>query len=144
MLRAAFLALLAVAGPLQAQLIYACSVMEQSFQGSCCCEDLNQAHDPLAAQDCLGGSAGSPELVERPCCDTDLEISVSQDAEDGVLGPSQHTRDANPDPPQPIAVLPSDSPVVLAPRTATSHAAGVLVPWQAGTATYLLTQRLRI
>ena len=115
------------------------------FQGSCCCEDLNHAHDPLGAQDCVGGSPDSPDLIERPCCcDTDLEIGVSQSAEDSVLGPSQHTRDADPDSPQSIAVLPSYSPIVHAPWTETSHAVGAPVPWHAGTATYLLTQRLRI
>lgn len=139
MFRAVFLTLLALAGPLQAQLIYACNVMEQSFQSSCCCEDVNQAHVP--ASNCVP----SGELTEQPCCDTDLELTVSPDSADSALGPSHVTRDTDPDPPQPVAVLPVDLPAVLAPRTVASHAAaGASLPWSAGTATYLLTQRLRI
>ena len=139
MVRAVLLTLLTLAGPLQAQLIYTCNLMEQSFQDSCCCEDLNQTRVP--ASNCVPCG----EVTEQPCCDADLELTVSQDAADSALTASHATRDADPDPPQPVAVLPVDLPAVLTPRSVASHAAaGASLPWSAGTATYLLTQRLRI
>lgn len=132
MLKGMLLALLVVAGPVQAQLAHFCDVMEQAVE-SCCCGHEGQPVQQ-APEDCPTGAA-------EACCRVVLSLVVDEAAAAitpaGKHGVSAH----DPPPPAPpsIASLPSADPrtVVRAAR-----------PWPYlsghGARTYLRTLRLRL
>lgn len=133
MVKTVLLALLAVAGPLQAQLAYACNVMDSTVHGSCCCDVEDQK--PLAAPD-----RHSPE---DPCCETSIELTVAEDPDRSTFSSSRAERPPDSDPLPGIALHPA-APIAEIPVRLSARITTPRVPCRVGTDTYLLTQRLRI
>ena len=136
MMKAVLLALLAFTGPLQAQLIYACSADEgmeamEDMVGSCC-------HDQdgnLVSPDCNTDAA----TRTSPC----MEMGISDDIDQSARNQSPIERDHSRDPPPATGPPPAD----LLPAPVRQHAqrtAPATVPRSRGTDTYLLTRRLRL
>ena len=124
----ALLLLVVAVGPLQAQSMFACGMMDTIVHDECCCGEHDSAE--LASGEC-------------PCCELSVEIGVDQEAmqDASVAKPAKIDSDA--DPPHVPAfsseVLFAPEPFVASPgRVATSAAP------PAASDTYLTTQRLRI
>ena len=124
-------------GPLQAQTVFACSMMDRVMD-ECCCGDHASGRNCIDSDcDATVGSSNDP------CCERSVEVNVDEDTR-------QDTRIAKPleirsdvDPPQ--AILASSEGIAPLLRCA--------VPFlfqsppdvrQSGSNTYLITQRLRI
>jgi len=131
-----FLLLLAI-GPLQAQAVFACTVMDMPVHDNCCCDE-HKSDDSCGNADC------HPNLKpgENPCCERNLQVSVNEDVKEDtpVVKPAEVRSDV--DPPPAIAV-PFDTQIAPRPLLALLHP----IPPPAalpGSRTYLITQRLRI
>lgn len=135
----ALLLLIVAVGPLQAQAVFACAMMDTMVRDECCCED----HEPdrgCENPDC--GAALQPD--DTPCCEHSVEISADPDARpDGSISRPVEVR-SDVDPPQ---ILISCSEPRFTPSAVSAAAVGVpavLAAARGGSATYLVTQRLRI
>lgn len=129
------LALLA-AGPLQAQTVMLCEMLDLAQQDTCCC------HDPQPARECEDAEpAPAPRHSGDDCCDEVVELSFAPEENSGVAIPSAPR--ADPDPPDLITQWP-------APPVPAASAAALPVTWAAsspspnGSRLYLLTERVRI
>lgn len=130
-LRALLLLLLAV-GPLQAQSIFACAMMETVVEDSCCCGD----HDGDPARHAM-------QSGEDPCCERSVRVTVDNDAGQAApAGKSTELR-SNVDPPQPL-VFSVDT--LIPPQPTSEPGVRPLLPAtvHSGSDTWLTTQRLRI
>jgi len=67
-----------IVAPLNAQVAFACSMMDSTFHHECCCE----VHDACSGPD----SREALEKERDPCCERSVEIGVAHDAQD-VLKP---------------------------------------------------------
>lgn len=130
------LCLLAI-GPLQAQVAFACAMMDTVVHDDCCCDDHG------AETDCLRAECGSPPDAEQaPCCDLSVEIGVDQETR-------QHTPSFKPldqrldvDPPPALVAILDIFPASQASAPAEhSFDQDVL---RTGSDTWLVTRRLRI
>jgi len=131
------LAFLLATGPLQAQIVYACSVMDTVMHGKCCCDDTGDC----PASDCDDSYTSSEDA---PCCEQTVEFTNDEQASQAVIPASQKSEiKSDVDPPAP-AVLNSDW--IVAPRIHSSLFDLSLSdePVITGKNTYLITQRLRI
>jgi hypothetical protein len=137
-LRALLFLLLFVVGPLQAQSVFACPMMDKVVHGDCCCAGQNED------KDCVDATCDTALPVDPdPCCDQSVELSLDTDArlDTPLLKPVEVSSAV--DPPVAILVVYLD---FLLPQ------AEALVPVfstpsevsHSGTDTYLTTQRLRI
>jgi hypothetical protein len=137
-LRALLFLLLFVVGPLQAQSVFACPMMDKVVHGECCCVG------PSEDKDCVDATCEAALPVgSDPCCDQSVELSLDTDArlDTPILKPIEVSSEV--DPPVAILVVHLD---LLLPQ------AEALVPVfstppevsHSGTDTYLTTQRLRI
>lgn len=134
-IRPLLLVLILVIGPVHAQTLFACAMMDTVVHDTCCCDD----HEQCADSDC----DGALETEREPCCEISLELSIDH-------GSDQTTRVSKPvevrsdvDPPPAILVAPHVDMhpyrvVTVAYRPATN------TPHQPGSQIYLVTQRLRI
>lgn len=136
-LRALLLLLLAV-GPLQAQTIYACAMMDMVVHDRCCCEAA-KFEDDRANPDCNA----TLESSEKPCCERSVEVSVDQEAGQDTLTVKPAEVRSDVDPPQ---ALVSSFDALFPPRPFPTRGVADRLPGtgQSGSDTYLLTQRLRI
>lgn len=132
------LLLVLVVGPLQAQTVFACAMMDTVMHGECCCED----HE--VNEDCLDSDGDATlEFSPGPCCERSVEVSIDEDArqDSPVVKPVEVRSDV--DPPQAII---TSSDALIPPQSVV--APGVFQPLpiagQSGSRTYLITQRLRI
>jgi len=134
-IRALLLLLLVLVGPLQAQTVFACPMMNVVMHDACCCA----AHS--ADEDCVDANCeGSLPADASPCCDLSVELSFDK-AEAPSLKPIEFSSAV--DPPPAFVVIQYDFLLSLP---------GAFVPAfstfpqfsQSGTDTYLITQRLRI
>ncbi len=122
------LVLLLVAGPLQAQALFACEMMGVTFE-ECCCDDLDGAPD-----------RANDHAQYEPCCEQIVEIGTDPDAVD-VIQPIEVRSDV--DPPTAISTAEFGSSLLVG----ISHQ---IIRWtddgrpSSGQQTYLITQRLRI
>lgn len=134
----ALLLLIVAGGPLQAQAVFACAMMDRMVQDECCCED----HE--AARGCEDSDCGAAlQPGDSPCCEYSVEISADPDARhDGPISKPVELR-SGVDPPQALigAFDFSFTPQAL-PTAACFHTASAARP--GGSDTYLVTQRLRI
>lgn len=127
-----------VAGPLQAQSVFACSLMDEVKRGDCCCigHSLDE-HCPDAKCDAAFNADA------EPCCERSVEVSIREDARQNtpVVNSVEVRAEMDPPPtiaPSPDELFPPQSAVAICvdfPRSALR---------QSGSDTYLLTQRLRI
>jgi len=116
-------------GPLQAQAVFACSMMDTVMEECCCGDHL------------IGDAA--VDSNEEPCCEQSVEVQVDEDARQDtqLVKPFEIRSDVDPPPAivnsfNVIAALQERSaPVVYQSRPTANFS---------GTNTYLITQRLRI
>lgn len=124
----ALLLLVVAVGPLQAQSIFACGMMDTIVHDECCCGE----HD-------------SAELAsgESPCCEHSVEIGVDQEATQDASVAKPAKIDSDADPPR-LPVFSSE--ILFAPEPLRAPPDFVTAPAAppAASDTYLTTQRLRI
>ena len=136
-LRSLLLLCLLVIGPLQAQVAYACAMMDTVVH-DCCCDDSASETDHLRVD------LGIPAEGERmPCCEVSVQVTVDQETRPQT--PAFKPPDARPDlDPAPALVVTFDHPFLLSQRpTSYAHDIGLRLP-EGGSDTWLLTRRLRI
>lgn len=127
-IRSILLVLMLVAGPLQAQTLFTCAMMDAVME-DCCCDEMD-------SRDAL-------ESTSEPCCEKSVELRFdpASDETSVVIKPIEVRSDVDPPPAIPleaIVSLPVDRFVVIVPHCALRSAQ------DPGTDTYLVTQRLRI
>lgn len=131
------LILIVASGPLQAQAVFACSMMDMVME-ECCCDAIPSGNENIDPE-----FDAAPGSNEEPCCEQSVEIRVDEDAR-------QDTRIAKPlevrsdvDPPQAIV---DSFDVIAAPQARPALFVYQPHPFihSSGTDTYLITQRLRI
>jgi len=132
------LLLLLVVGPLQAQSVFACEMMDEVMVGDCCCVG-HKSDDDCADAVCDGALHSNDD----PCCERSVEVSLDNEArQDAPIFKPTDVR-SNVDPP--TAILASFN-VLEPPRSRVADR--VVYPFpnisRAGSDTYLITQRLRI
>lgn len=137
-LRALLFLLLFVVGPLQAQSVFACPMMDKVVHGDCCCVGSNEDKDCVDAT-CEAALLAGPD----PCCDQSVELSLDTDArlDTPLLKPVEVSSAV--DPPPAILVVYFD---FLLPQLEARVPVFTTFPEvsYSGTDTYLITQRLRI
>ncbi|HEX7073280.1 MAG TPA: hypothetical protein VF226_04505 [Hyphomicrobiaceae bacterium] len=132
MVKAVLLALLAFAGPLQAQLIYACSADEgmEGMVGSCCYDQDGN----LVSPDC-----DTDAVTDTSPCMEPVTDEVDQSARTQAPTERDQSRDTPPATGPPLAEhLPA---LTWQPA---HRAVPAVVPHDIGTDTYLITRRLRL
>lgn len=134
----ALLLLVVALGPLQAQTVFACAMMDTMVLDECCCED-HKATAGCENPDC--GEALQPDGTR--CCAHSVEISADPDARpDASISKPVEVR-FDEDPPQvlisssEVPFTPPAVPVIVGLHSAFAATRG-------GSPTYLITQRLRI
>lgn len=135
-LRSVLLVIVAV-GPLRAQAVFACSMMDMVME-ECCCDDYRIGKACIDSDCDAAVGAG-----QEPCCEQSVQVQVDEEAwqDTRIVKPSEIRTDV--DPPQTIvisfelvaALQVRSALVVYPPHPITRHP---------GTDTYLITQRLRI
>lgn len=127
----ALLVLLLTVGPLQAQTVFACAMMDAVMHGHCCCDEHSDDETVV-------------ETSEAACCERSVEVNPDhQDARHGTPAGKQTDVRADADPP-PILLVGVDASESLRttahPDPLISSPAGA----HSGSDTWLTTQRLRI
>lgn len=124
---------LLLVGPLQAQQVFACGVMDAVFLDDCCCEDHNNC----------GDSDHSDAITpENQCCEESIQLSFNDEANSdvGVIKSVEIRSDVDP----PVAIVFADEPFVEPVRFTEISYHYTSPPDSQGSNTYLVTQRLRI
>ena len=65
------LVLLLLVGPLQAQQVFACGMMDAVFLDDCCCEDHNH---------CADSDSNDVITPENQCCEVSIELGFNDEA----------------------------------------------------------------
>lgn len=132
------LLLVLVVGPLQAQSVFACPMMDEVMRGDCCCVG-HESNQDCPNATCEKAVNANPE----PCCERSVEVSIDADARQEALIVTAVEVRSDVDPPPAIAtsldgLFSPQSTVAICleyHRSTLRHS---------GSDTYLLTQRLRI
>jgi len=137
------LLLMLAAGPLQAQTVLLCDMMEVPRQETCCCDEkAGPAREAEPGQECDRPPCNvAPRADAGGCCDSAVEMSYEPDAGPVVAKPPSDRPDPNPSAPILIAydlLVPPGPPE----RVPDSRPATVVIP--DGSNLYLRTERLRI
>jgi len=136
-LRALLLLLLAI-GPLQAQSVFACAMMDTVVHDGCCCEG-HETDDYCTNSNC----ESTLESGDFPCCERAIEVGIDPEAGQNTPPVKSTEVSSGLDPPQ---ALISSFDALFPPHPRLIH--GVFhcrpVAGQTGSETYLVTQRLRI
>jgi hypothetical protein len=130
------LLLMLSAGPIQAQTVLLCDMMEVPRQETCCCDG------PEPARECDEPQCHvAPRAEADGCCDSKVEVSYEADAGPTIARPADHRTGL--DPPHPILVA---YELAVPPRTAARPPIPrpVSVAIADGSNLYLVTERLRI
>lgn len=136
-LRALLLLLLAI-GPLQAQTIFACVMMDTVMHDPCCCDEHSAAEDH--------GESDRDVVLDssaEPCCKRSVQVTIDQDArQDTPIRKSAEVR-SDVDPPQ---ALVSSIDALFPPHPLLTPSLFNRLPaaGHSGSDTWLITQRLRI
>jgi len=121
-------------GPLQAQSVFACEMMDEVMYGDCCCLILR------SGEDCTDGALNSKD---QPCCKRSVEVSLDDEARlsSPIIKPFEVHSDEDP----PTAIVASLD-FLEPPHTCVAVHDSILLPdvRDSGSDIYLLTQRLRI
>jgi hypothetical protein len=135
-LRALLLLLLAI-GPMQAQSVFACAMMDTVVH-DCCCEG-HTAEDRCMNSDCDQAFGAG----DTPCCEPAIEVGIDQEAGKNTPPVKSTEVRSGLDPPQALVSsfdgLSPSPPCLVDGVVHSLPAAG-----QSGSETYLVTQRLRI
>jgi len=124
---------LLLVGPLQAQQVFACGMMDAVFLDDCCCEDHNNC----------GDSDHSDAITpENQCCEESIQLSFNGEANSnvGVIKSVEIRSDVDP----PVAIVFAGEPFVEPVRFTEISYHYTSPPDSQGSNTYLVTQRLRI
>jgi len=135
-LRALLLLILAI-GPLQAQSVFACAMMETVVHHDCCC-DGHTTGDHCTNSNC----ESTLEFGDAPCCERAIEVGIDQEAGQNTPVKSAEVRSGL-DPPQAL-ISSFDALFPPYPRLTLGVFRYLPVAGQSGSETYLVTQRLRI
>ena len=134
----ALLLLLLAAGPLQAQSVFACAMMDALIHDVCCCDDHN------VVEGCVETSCGTTlEAREEPCCERSVEVTADPDSRQAApVGKRTHVG-SDADPPH---ALVSSIDALIAPQARLTPGVSEPPPAAAssGSDIWLTTQRLRI
>lgn len=136
--RRTLLLLLLAVGPLQAQSVFACTMMDAVVPDPGCCNEHQAVKGHLEPDQNVSVEAG-----EDPCCHRSVQVTVDQDAQQVMpIGRSAELRSGM-DPPQPLgSLIDALTPLQRTVTPGVSHffpAAG-----HSGSDTWLITRRLRI
>lgn len=129
---------LLVVGPLQAQIAFACEMMDTVFQDDCCCDE------PAVDTDCLRADCGATgEAEPTPCCEVSVGISLDHQAQQDTptLKPPDQQRDVDP---PPVLVAAFDDPLLAPQSPAPKVYFFDRAPLPVASDTFLVTRRLRI
>ena len=136
--RALLLALLLVTGPLHAQIVTACAMMETAAHCECACCDHSE-HKPCPEPGCDTAIDSGGE----PCCQQSVELGFDDDGDQRTPGakPAEMRTDA--DRPQ---IVVASLELVAAPHVVAlrGDVQSLPPPGRDGSDIYLITQRLRI
>lgn len=137
-LRTLLLLCLLAVGPLQAQVAYACAMMDTVVHDECCCDDSASKADGLRAERGTGA-----EGKRTPCCEVSVEITVDQETRQHT--PTFKPPDQRHDFDLPPALVTTFNRPFLWSQRPTSYAHNFVrrLP-DGGSDTWLLTRRLRI
>ena len=137
-IRPLLLALMLVIGPVHAQIVFACAMMDMAVHGECACCD-HENDKPCVDSDC----AIAVDPGDAPCCEQSVELSFDEDARQNTPGAKAAQIRTDADRPQTIV---ASFDLIEPPRVVAAR--GVVQslpsPGRAGSDTYLITQRLRI
>jgi hypothetical protein len=127
--RAVLIGLMLIMGSVQAQVSYFCEMMDTVIHNDCCCADSDV--DEMMVTD------------SEPCCDKSVELAIDAETDQAQAKTEPIKFESDVDPPGIITSAVELSPQLLdcasisgGDHAGTSHTAG--------SATYLITQRLRI
>jgi len=137
-MRAVLLLMTFAVGPLQAQSVFACAMMDEVMHGECCCVG-HKSDEDCADAGCDGALSSSDE----PCCERSVEISLDEEAlqDVSVIKPAEVRSDVDP----PTAIVASIDEIVPPQlRVAVRAASSLPDVAHSGSDIYLITQRLRI
>jgi hypothetical protein len=137
-IRPLLLVLMLVLGPLHAQTIFACTMMDVAMHDDCCCDDDCQD------KDCVDSTLDTAlDSSEEPCCEQSVEVRIDEDARQHA--PIVKHAEVGSDVDQ-LQTIFTSFYVIEPPRTA--GLAGLdqsfPTPSRSDSDTYLITQRLRI
>ena len=128
------LVFLLLVGPLQAQQVFACGMMDTTFFDDCCCED----HNSCADANCDDAITSE----NNQCCEESIELNFNKEANEELTVIKSVEIRSNVDPPPAIT---STVEQLLEPiRFTESSYLYTNPPDSLGSNTYLITQRLRI
>lgn len=136
-LRALLLLIVAV-GPLQAQTLYACAMMDTGVLDGCCCE-AHKTEQDCASPDCNA----SVESGDKPCCERSVEVSIDQEAGKETLTVKPTDVRSDVDPPHAL-VCSFVTPFPQRPFPAQGVVDRAPGADRSGSDIWLLTRRLRI
>lgn len=137
-IRSLLLALMLVIGPVHAQIVFACAMVDMAMHGECACCD-HENDKPCVDSDCdIAVDSG-----DDPCCEQSVELGFDDDARQNTPGAKPAEMRADADPPQ---IIIASFDLIEPPRVVAVR--GVVqslpTPGRFGSDTYLITQRLRI
>lgn len=130
LVRAVLIGLMLIVGSVQADVSYLCGMMDTVIYDDCCCADAGMDDMMVANSD-------------QPCCEKSvaLSIDVTTDQAQSQVKPIKFESDV--DPPDIITFAVEYSPQIMN-RASKSSVRRTSILLTSGSATYLLTQRLRI
>lgn len=136
-LRTFLILLVLIVGPLQAQNVFACSMMDQVMHGECCC-DGHKADPGCINSDC-DAVAGSV-----PCCERSIQVVVDEETwkHTPIVIPAEARSSVDP---PPVLLVSSYNEILPSLEHAAVRAAHIIPDVRHyDSDTYLVTQRLRI
>lgn len=136
-LRPLLLLILAI-GPLQAQSVFACAMMDTVVHDDCCC-DGHTTDDRCMNPHCDPAF----EAGDAPCCEQAIEVGIDQEAGKNTPPVKSTEVRSGLDPPQAL-VSSFDGLFPSPPRLVDGVFRSLPAAGQSGSETYLVTQRLRI
>lgn len=130
--------LVLVVGPLHAQTVFACTMMDTVMLDECCCE----GH--AALKDCVDSDCDAAfEPGDDVCCDRSVEVSIDTAARQDMAAVSVAQVHSDTDPPHAIPAT-FKVPILSRSMEATGLFHSNPIASQSGTDIYLTTQRQRI
>jgi hypothetical protein len=130
MIRRILLVLILVVGPVHAQILFACAMMDTVVHDTCCCDE----HEYSVNSDI----ENSLKVEYEPCCEVSVGLRIDTESVHKLI---EVRSDVDPPPTMLVATDIRLSPVNVV-TAAFSHAP--VDTHHLGSKTYLLTQRLRI
>ena len=119
-----------IVGSVQAQVSYFCVMMDTVIHDDCCCADTGV--DDMMVND-----------SDEPCCEKSVELTVDAAADQAQPQTKPIKFESDVDPPDIVTSAVEYSPQIMN-RDSLSSVKRTAIHHAAGSATYLITQRLRI